>query len=97
MRTIMGSFRRDCVLVILFQLYDSKCGLFEINLFLGGLLWVFLFDTDPSRYQNNAWNCSKLTIKTPGRHHWRRSAVFIINFEQISHIDLVFLLLTLNK
>ena len=41
--------------------------------------------------------CLKLTIKTPERHHWRRSGVFIINFEQISHIDLVFLLLTLNK
>ena len=28
---------------------------------------------------------------------WRRSVVFIIDFEQISHIVLVFLLLTLNK
>ena len=25
--------------------------------------------------------CSKLTIKTPERHHWRRSGVFIVNFE----------------
>ena len=30
--------------------------------------------------------CSKLTIKTPERHHWRRSVVFIVNFEHISHI-----------
>ena len=29
--------------------------------------------------------------------HWHRSSVFIVNFEQISHIVLVFLLLTLNK
>ena len=28
---------------------------------------------------------------------WRRSYVFIVNFEQISHIVLVFPLLTLNK
>ena len=27
--------------------------------------------------------------------HWRRSAVFIFNFEHISHLVLVFLLLTL--
>ena len=27
---------------------------------------------------------------------WRRSGVFIVNFEQISHFVLVFLLLTLN-
>ena len=28
--------------------------------------------------------CSKLTMKTPERHHWRRSCVFIGNFENIS-------------
>ena len=38
--------------------------------------------------------CSKLTIKTPER---RRSGVFIANFELISHLFLVLLLLTLNK
>ena len=41
--------------------------------------------------------CSKLTIKTPERHEWRRSGVFIINFEDISHIVLVFRLLTLSR
>ena len=34
--------------------------------------------------------CSKLTIKTPERHHWCRSGVFIGNFEHISHLVLVF-------
>ena len=28
--------------------------------------------------------------------YWRRSVVFIVNFEYISHLILVFLLLTLN-
>ena len=41
--------------------------------------------------------CSKLTIKTPEQRHWRRYGVFIVNFEHISHIFLVFLLLTLKK
>ena len=41
--------------------------------------------------------CSKLTMKTPERLHWRRSSVFIINFEHISHLALVFLLLTLSR
>ena len=36
--------------------------------------------------------CSKFTIKTPEP----RSGVFIDNFEHISHLPLVFLLLTLN-
>ena len=40
---------------------------------------------------------SKLTINTPERRQWRRSGVFIVNFEHISHLVLVFLLLTLNN
>ena len=40
--------------------------------------------------------CSKLSRKTPERHQWRHSGVFIVNFEHISLI-LQFLLLTLNK
>ena len=41
--------------------------------------------------------CLKLTIKTPERCYWRRSDVFSANFEHISHLFLVFLLLSLNK
>ena len=40
--------------------------------------------------------CSKLTIKTLARRQWRRSEVFIVNFEHILHLTLVFLFLTLN-
>ena len=36
--------------------------------------------------------CSMLIIKTPERRHWRRSGVFIVNFEHIAHLVLVFLL-----
>ena len=36
--TILGSSRRDCVLIILFQLYDSKSGPFAGNLF-GVSVW----------------------------------------------------------
>ena len=41
--------------------------------------------------------CSKLIIKTLERRHRRRSGVFIVNFEHISHLVLVCLLLTLKK
>ena len=37
--------------------------------------------------------CSKLIKKTPER----RSGVFFINFKQVSHNDMMFPLLTLNK
>ena len=33
--------------------------------------------------------------ETPERRQWRRSGVVIVNFEHISHLVLVFLLLTL--
>ena len=30
--------------------------------------------------------CSKLTIKIPERHQWRRFEIFIVNFEHISYL-----------
>ena len=41
--------------------------------------------------------CSTLTIKTPEWRQWRHSGVFIVNFEHVSHLVLVFLLLTLSR
>ena len=41
--------------------------------------------------------CLKLTIKTPERRRGRRYGVFIVYFEHISHLVLVFLLLTLSE
>ena len=46
------------------------------------------------QHQNKFEICSKLTIKTPERRHWRCSGIFIVNIEHISHHVLVFLLLT---
>ena len=40
--------------------------------------------------------CSKLTIKIPERCQWRYSGISIVNSEHISHLVLMFLLLTLN-
>ena len=37
--------------------------------------------------------CSKLTAKSP---EWRRSGVLRVNFEDVSYLVLVFLVLTLN-
>ena len=41
--------------------------------------------------------CSELTIKTAERRNWRRSGVFIVNFEQTSHTAQMFPSLTLDK
>ena len=57
----------------------------------------YLFAERSQCKQHKKWNCSKLKITTPGRIYERRSGVCIVNFEQISHIVLVFTLLSLKK
>ena len=58
---------------------------------------IYLLKVNKRNTRKRCGICSKLTIKTPERHHWRRSAIFIVNFEHISQFFLVYLLLTLNK
>ena len=38
-----------------------------------------------------------LAVKTSKRRHWCRSCIFVVNFELISYVFPVFLLLTLSK
>ena len=40
--------------------------------------------------------CLELAMKTPERRQWCHSGVFIVNSKHISHLFLVFVLLTLN-
>ena len=51
MHTIIGSSGRDCVLIILFQLYGTKAGLFEDNLF-----WVGQYDHPPNLHTGKRTN-----------------------------------------
>ena len=44
--------------------------------------------------QNKSEIYLNITKMTPERHHWLRSRLFIVNFEHISYIVLVFTLLT---
>ena len=57
---------------------------------------IYLLKVNKRNIRTRYKICSKLTIKTPEQRHWHRSSVFIVNFEHISHLVLVFLLLTLN-
>ena len=58
---------------------------------------TYLFKVNNRNTRSNCEICSKLTVKTTKQRHWRRSGVFIVNFEHISHLVLVFLLLTFNR
>ena len=57
---------------------------------------IYLLKVNNRNTRTRGEICSNLTIKTPERHQWCRSDVFIVNFEHTSHLVLVFLLLTLN-
>ena len=57
---------------------------------------IYLFKVSNTNARKRCKLCSELTTKIPERRHWRRSGVFILNFEHISHLFLVFPLLTLN-
>ena len=57
----------------------------------------YLFNVNNRNNKTGCELCLKLTIKTPEQRHWCLSGVFIVNFEHISHLFLVFLLLSLNR
>ena len=57
---------------------------------------IYLFKINNGNNRKRCEICSKLTIKKPERCHWRRSGVFIVNNENISHLFLVFRLFTLQ-
>ena len=76
-------------------------------LFFAFPVGIYLFKVNKRNTITRCEICSKLTIKTPERRQsrrsgvfsvnfGRRSGVFIVNFEHISHLVIVFLLLTLN-
>ena len=83
------------------------CKTYQSNLFLEHLRAAasvccipavnYVFKVSNRNTRTRSEICSKLTIKTPERYHWRRSDFFIVNFEHISHHVLLFLLLTLSR
>ena len=57
----------------------------------------YMFKVNNRNTRTRCEICSKLTMKTPEQRYWHHSGVFIVNFDHISHLVLVFLLLTLNR
>ena len=45
---------------------------------------IYLFKVNNRNTTTRREICSKLTIKTPERHQWRRSGVLIVYFEQVN-------------
>ena len=57
---------------------------------------IYLLKVNNRNTRTRRGTCSKIAIKTTERRLWRFSGVFIVNFEHISHLVLMFQLLTLN-
>ena len=58
---------------------------------------IYMFKVNNGNTRKMCEICSKLTIKTPERRNRRHSSVFTVDFEQFSHMALVFPLWTLIK
>ena len=58
---------------------------------------IYLFKVSNRNTRKSCEIYTTLTIKTPERGQLYRSGVFIVNFEHISHLFLLFLLLTLHE
>ena len=57
---------------------------------------IYLLKVNSINTRTRCEICSNITTMTSEPRHWRRPGVSIVNLEYISHLVLVFLLLTLN-
>ena len=81
--------------VIVSSWYSMQClGNMEAAKRLDGT-YLYKFNNENTRTICEIY--SKLTIKTAEQRHRRCSGFFVVNFEQVSHIVLVFTILSLNK
>ena len=81
---IMGSILFKVPRVIVMRTISSSAG-------------IYLLKVNNRNTRTRCEICSKITIKIPERCHPMASfGIFIVNFEYISNLVLVFLLLTLN-
>ena len=75
---------KSCVWLVLFSDVQNPAG-------------NYIFKVNNRNTRRRCEICSKLIIKTPEPSQLRRSGVFIVNFEHISDLVIVFLLLTLSR
>ena len=88
----LSTFHPPCHLIS-----HSKSLFFPSNYHIHSPTGNYMFKVNNRNSRTRCKICSKLTIKAPQRRQWRRSEVFIFNFEHISQLVLVFLLLALNR
>ena len=71
------------------MMLTSECHSLDMDrnfLFLLPPTSIYLFKVNNKNTRKLSKICSKLTIKIPEERLWRRSGVFIVNFEHISQL-----------
>ena len=99
-----------CALPRITTIYQCQKKTFSDAILSGFKIWILSFWVGvlqrsrhlPAQINNRNTRtrceiCSKLTIKTPDRSQQHRSGVFIVNFEQISFLALLFILFWAGK
>ena len=72
----------------------AKSRILEFNFHPDG---NYLFKVNNRNTRAKSEICSKLIIKTPIRRQWHCPVVLIVKFEQVSHLVLLLLFLTLSR
>ena len=88
---------RKQIAVLIFQASYSAKANAEVPLGFRFPADNYMFKINNRNTRTRCEICSKLTIETPERRQWCRSGVFIVKFEHISHLVLVFLILKLSR
>ena len=88
MENINNGNIEECVKFVFFFLFKVTLTLYPAG--------IYLLKINNRNTRTRCEICSKVTIKIPERRQWRHSDIFIVNSEYISHLILVFLLLTFN-
>ena len=83
----------DSNLVSVFHVSKARWILTTVSAIWSSPVGIYLLKVNNKNTRTRCEIFSKLTIKTPER---RRTVVLIVNFEHISHLALMSLLLTLN-
>ena len=78
--------------ILLSTMLLSKCDVTKVllMLLLFFLAYIYLFKVNNRNTRAMCDICSNLASKTPEQHHWLCSDIFIVYFENISHIVHVF-------
>ena len=96
-RAVYETFENRRVFRMILSFLEIICMSLFLSIFASYPAGNYMFKVNNRNTRARCEICSELTIKIPERRHWRRSGIFIVDFEHILHLVLRFPLLTLSR